>query len=51
MKTVTSSTIEIVFSVGSVQSAGKSIECRSKFSSGQLGVSPEEFLVARFQSD
>jgi hypothetical protein len=51
MKTVTSSTIDTVFSVRSVQSAYKRSKCRSKFSSGQLGVSPEEFLVARFQRD
>jgi hypothetical protein len=36
MKAVTSSTIETVFSVGSVQSAYKRSECRRKFSSEQL---------------
>jgi hypothetical protein len=39
MKAVTSSAIETVFSVGSVQSAYKRSECRRKFSSGHLRVS------------
>jgi hypothetical protein len=57
MKAVTSSTIEMIFSVESVQSAYKRSECRSKFGSGQLRASrrleesPEEFLVPRFQGD
>jgi hypothetical protein len=49
MKAVKPSTIETVFSVGSVQSAYKRREVTSQLEAE--GVSPEEFLVPRFQSD
>jgi hypothetical protein len=55
---VTSSTVETVFSVVSVRSAYKGSECSDRVSSGAVtsqswagGVSPEEFLLPRFQSD
>jgi hypothetical protein len=43
---VTSSMIETVFSVGSVQNAYKRNEFRSKFNSGQLRVSHKTSLKA-----
>jgi hypothetical protein len=42
---------DVINNRGSVFSVFKISECRRKFGSGQLRVSPEELLVPKFQTD